>query len=85
MRTNMTDLRMHLFEVIERLKDPQPETPMDIDTAKQIVNVAEVLIDTARVENEYLRQVAALNNGGFSGDAIKTMPGWATEQKRLAE
>lgn len=79
MKTNMSDLRVHLFEVIERLKDPDPETPMDIETAKAIVGVANALIDSARVENEYLGHVARLNNGGFSGDDVKRLPGWAGE------
>ena len=60
----MSDLREHLFEVLERLKDPEPETPMDIDTAKAIVGVADTIIDSARVENEYLREMSRLYTDG---------------------
>lgn len=53
----MGDLRDHLFEVIERLKDPDPATPMDVDTAKVIVETANTLIDTQRAENEFIRAI----------------------------
>ena len=57
----MGDLRDHLFEVIERLKDPDPQTPMDVETAKTIVETANTLIDTQRVENEFIRSVGGDN------------------------
>lgn len=60
-KNTMGDLRDHLFEVLERLKDPDDATPMDVDTAKTIVNVANTLIDTQRVENEFIRSVGGDN------------------------
>ena len=48
----MTDLRNHLFEVMEALKDE--EKPMDLDRAKAVVGVAQCLIDSAKVEVQYL-------------------------------
>jgi hypothetical protein len=44
----MDDLRNHLFETIEALKDD--EKPMPLDRAKAICEVADRLIDTAKVE-----------------------------------
>ena len=57
----MGDLRDHLFEVIERLKDPDPATPMDTETAKVIVETANTLVDTQRAENEFIRAVGGDN------------------------
>lgn len=60
-KTSMEDLRDHLFETLERLKDPDPATPMDIDTAKTIISVAETLIDSQRVENDFIKAVGGDN------------------------
>ena len=60
-KTSMEDLRDHLFETLERLKDPDPATPMEIDTAKTIIGIAETLIDTQRVENEFIRTIGQDN------------------------
>lgn len=49
-KNKMTDLRDHLFDTIERLKDPEKETPMDIDTAKTINDLAQTLVSSAKVE-----------------------------------
>lgn len=60
-KNTMGDLRDHLFDVLERLKDPDEATPMDVETAKTIVDVADTLIDTQRVENEFIRSVGGDN------------------------
>jgi len=44
----MDDLRNHLFATIEALQDD--DQPMQIDRAKAICEVADRLIDTAKVE-----------------------------------
>jgi hypothetical protein len=51
----MADLRDHLFETIEALKDP--ENPMNVETARAISGVAQMLIETAKVEVDLLRVV----------------------------
>ena len=73
----MSDLRDHLFDVLERLKDPDPATPMSLDTAKAIVSVSEQLIDSARVENEYIRDVTRLYPDGVPQGGTLALPGWA--------
>jgi hypothetical protein len=50
------DLRGHLFDVIERLKDPKPEAPMDTKTAEAICLAAKRLVETAHVELEFRQQ-----------------------------
>lgn len=48
----MSDLRDHLFETLERLKDE--DKPMDIERAKAISQVAQTVIESAKVEVKYL-------------------------------
>jgi hypothetical protein len=45
-------LRDHLFETLEALKDP--EKPMEIDRAKTIAEVAQTIINGAKVEVQFL-------------------------------
>jgi hypothetical protein len=59
-RNKMEDLRDHLFEVIEQLKDE--EKPMDIDRAKAVAEVASKIIDSAKVEVDYLRVTGAIES-----------------------
>lgn len=63
MKNKIEDLRNHLFETMEALKDP--EKPMDIDRAKAIAAVAKEVIETAKVEVDFLRVTGAANGSGF--------------------
>ena len=47
------DLRGHLFDTLEALADKN--NPMDINRAKAIANVAQTIINSAKVEIDYLR------------------------------
>lgn len=51
MAHDIRELRKHLFETIEGLKDEK--NPMDIDRAKAISQVAQTIIDSARVEVKF--------------------------------
>ena len=48
---NIKELRKHLFETIEGLKNK--ENPMEIERAKAISQVAQTIIDSARVEVKF--------------------------------
>ena len=48
MKDKLSDLRNHLFAALEALRDP--EAPMDIDRAKAISQVAQTVINSAKVE-----------------------------------
>ena len=48
MKNKLSDLRNHLFETIERLKDD--EKPMEVDRARAVSEVAQTIIDSAKVE-----------------------------------
>ena len=60
-RNKINDLRDHLFETLERLKDGD----IDIDTAKTMAEVSQVIINSAKVEVDYIRITGANQNTGF--------------------
>ena len=49
----MPDLRNHLFATLEALQDE--DNPMDLDRARTIADVAQVLVHSAKVEVDYLK------------------------------
>lgn len=49
----LEDLRVHLFETLAALRDK--EKPMDIERAKAISEVAKTVIDSAKVEVDFVR------------------------------
>jgi hypothetical protein len=70
----ISDLRSHLFDVIEGLKNPNKEARLDCQTADSICLAAKRLIETAEVEIKF-RQVM--------GDKVKPSPFMTLPQKRL--
>ncbi len=68
-KNKIDDLRNHLFETLEALKDT--ENPMDLDRAKAVAEVAKVLVDSAKVEVDFLRVTGGMKSTGFlpDGDA----------------
>lgn len=61
MKNKIEDLRNHLFETIEDLRDK--DKPMEIERAKTIATVAQVIDNSAKVENEFIE----LTNSEGSG------------------
>lgn len=77
-KNSMEDLRNHLIETIEKLKannDPQASEceKIDIKTAKQITETASVIIDSVKVEVEFLAVVAKADNRNAIIDAASNM------------
>lgn len=62
MKNKIEDLRNHLFATLEDLRDK--ENPMDLDRAKAVAAVAQVIVNSAKVENENLKIVGG-NGSGF--------------------
>ena len=62
-KNKIEDLRNHLFETLEALKDS--EKPMDIERAKAIADVAKVVIDSAKVEVDFMRVTGEAYGSGF--------------------
>lgn len=54
---HITDLRQQLMATLTSLRDR--ENPMEPDRAKAIAQVAGVLVDTARVEVDYIKATGA--------------------------
>jgi hypothetical protein len=54
-KNKISDLRDHLFETLEALKDP--DKPMELDRAKAISDVAQVIINVAKVEVDMVKAV----------------------------
>ena len=63
MKNKIEDLRNHLFATIEALQDK--ESPMELDRAKTIAEVAQVLINSAKAEVEHMRVTGATKGTGF--------------------
>lgn len=68
------DLRSHLFDTLAALK--RDKDPMDIERAQAIANVANAIIESAKVEVNFLKVTGAIKSTGFmpSEDDPK-MPG----------
>jgi hypothetical protein len=83
-RNGIQDLRNHLFETLEALKDE--EKPMDIERAGAICKVAEKLIDTARVEVKFLEVTGNRDEGkGFFKPGLpEVQPKPNSDVRRLA-
>ena len=61
MKNHIEDLRNHLFETIEALRDE--EKPMDIERAKTIAGVAQVIVDSAKAENTFIQLTGGKGSG----------------------
>jgi hypothetical protein len=62
-KNKLDDLRNHLFETLERLKDE--EKPMELDRARAIADVATVIVNSAKVEVNAMNAMGAIRGSGF--------------------
>jgi hypothetical protein len=75
---DLTALRDHMFEVIERLKlkndpDADEKEKIDVETAKAITNAATVIVHSAKVEVDFLKLISQGDNpDGVKNAASKT-------------
>lgn len=58
MKNKLPDLRDHLFEVIERLKDGD----IDVQTAMAINSACQTLVASAKVEVDYVKNTGRMND-----------------------
>ena len=63
MKNKIDDLRNHLFETLEALKDE--DKPMELDRARAIADVSKVIVDSAKVEVDFLRVTGNMRSTGF--------------------
>jgi len=67
MKNKIDDLRDHLFDVIERLKsngDPEASEneKIKLEDAKMICNAADCIIESIRVQNDFLGIISKAEN-----------------------
>lgn len=60
-KQNMTTLRTHLFEVIEMVKNKE----IDIDQAKMICEAAQVIVNSAKVEVDFIKAIGGQSKSQF--------------------
>jgi pyruvate dehydrogenase complex dehydrogenase (E1) component len=63
MKNKMEDLRNHLFETLEALKDDK--NPMDVERARAIRDVGQVLVNSAKVEVDYINATGQAGESTF--------------------
>ena len=62
-KNKIDDLRNHLFETLEALKDK--DDPMDVKRAQAVADVARTIIESAKVEVDFLKVTGALKSTNF--------------------
>lgn len=70
MKNKIEDLRNHLFATIEDLRDK--DNPMELDRAKMIAEVGQVIINSAKAETEFLNIVGGSGTGFIPQDKLLT-------------
>lgn len=76
MKNKIEDLRNHLFETLEALKDDTK--PMELERARAIADVARVIVDSAKAEVQFINATGARLGTGFialpDGEAVPARP-----------
>jgi hypothetical protein len=70
-QNKINDLRNHLFETLEALKDA--DNPMDLDRARAVAEVAKVIVESAKVEVSFLKTTGALRSTDFLPDGTESI------------
>lgn len=76
-RNKIEDLRNHLFAQLERLSDEKEmKNPIvrerEMDRSKAMVEVSKQIIDTAKVEIDFLRAIKEVGPNGMDTSFIPT-------------
>lgn len=66
---SINDVRDHLFTVLETLGDP--DKTADLERARMIVEVAQTIINSAKVEVEHLRVIGDTGKSAFLAPSDK--------------
>jgi hypothetical protein len=70
MKNKIEDLRNHLFATIEGLLDEKE--PLDLDRAKTVAEVAQVIVNSAKVEVDYMYKLGSKGTGFIPNDGHDT-------------
>lgn len=63
MKNDITELRSILFDTLRGLKNK--ETPTDVSEAKAVADIAQTIINTAKVEVDHIRITGSSNQSSF--------------------
>lgn len=83
MKNKISDLRDHLFETLEALKDK--EKPMDIERANAIANVAGVIVHSAKVEVDLLKITGGVGSGFIPQVTAEPLPGYRPRLLKVSQ
>lgn len=72
MLNKIDDLRNHLFATMEALRDE--DKPMDLERAKTIAAVAQTIINSAKVECDYIELTGQKSSGFIPYEEVPTKP-----------
>lgn len=80
---DITELRGHLFETLRALKDK--DKPLDIDRARAVSDVAQTIINTVKVEVDFVKATGHKGSGFIptAGTVIAERPGLRVTQHKL--
>ncbi len=76
MSNDITDLRGHLFSALRGLTDK--DNPMDIERARAVSDIAQTIINSAKVEVDAMRVAGGKGSGFFPALAAPEVSGGAT-------
>lgn len=79
MSRTINDLREHLFATLEGLRDDK--NPLDIDRAKAVAEVAQTIINSAKVEVEHMRVAGGAGTGFVSAQPGLPAPDQEQEKR----
>lgn len=83
MKNKIEDVRNHLFAALERLNDEdEPVSEQELARARAIAEVEQVIINSAKIEVDYLKATKRKQGTGFipAGESIE-LP--APEKKNI--
>ena len=63
---NIAQVRQHLLDTLASLRSQ--DNPMDVDRARAVAQVAGVLVDTARVEVDYIKATGEEHSQFIEGE-----------------
>lgn len=72
MRNKIEDLRNHLFSTLEALQDE--DKPMEIERAKMIAEVAQVIVNSAKIEVDFIKATGRSMGTGFIPEERQLQP-----------
>lgn len=79
MKNKLSDLRDHLFVALENLAEAEGEDlEKAVKKADAVSNVAKVIVESAKVEVDYMRHVGGMAEGSAFIESRPALPGSRT-------